>query len=109
MSWEIVIAAAAGVVAFYLFRYQAEQQLNFWEYIVCEWRALAKAAIGAGLTILLWTYISTVLGWVGVNITLPALEWKLAAAIGCLGRLIYKYAPNIVKAGLEIFGKRFYK
>jgi hypothetical protein len=107
MTWQIILATGIGVVAFYLFRYQAERVLNPLEYIRYEWRALFKGAAGAGMTILLWTYIPTVLGWLGINIAWPTLRWDLAVAIGCLGKLIYKYAPNIVKAILERFGKKF--
>ena len=107
MTWEIALATGIGVVAFYLFRYQAEKVLSPLEYVRYEWRALLKGAAGAGLTVLLWTYIPVVLGWVGIEIAWPTLDVKLAVAIGCLGKLIYKYAPNIVKAILERFGKRF--
>jgi hypothetical protein len=103
----IYLAAAIGVFLSYAFRYRVEEVYNFFEYLYFEWWAFVKGAIGAAGVLLLWTYISTVLGWVGVSIEWPALDWKLAAVVGFAGRKIYEMAPQGFKYILNILGKKF--
>ena len=103
----IILAAAIGIVLSYAFRYRVEEVYNFVEYLVFEWRAFIKGVVGAVAVLLLWTYISTVLGWVGFAIEWPALDWKLAAVIGFAGRKIFDLAPQGFKYLKDIAGKKF--
>ena len=103
----IYLAAAIGIFLSYAFRYRVELTYNFFEYLLFEWPALLKGVVGAGGAILLWSYISTVLGWVGVSIEWPALSWELAAVVGFAGRKVYEMAPQGFKYVLNVFGKKF--
>ena len=107
MSWQIIIAGLVGVIVSYLFRYKVNELYTFVEYLWFEWKALAKGVVGAGLALLAWTYVSTVLGWVGFEIEWPLLEWKLAAVVGFAGRKIYEIAPQAFTYAAAIFKKKF--
>jgi len=107
MSWQIIIAGLVGVVVSYLFRYKVNDLYNFVEYLFFEWKALAKGLVGAGLSLLAWTYVSTVLAWFGVALDWPLLEWKLAAVVGFAGRKIYELAPQAFTYVAAIFKKKF--
>jgi hypothetical protein len=107
MSWQIILAAGIGVVVSYLFRYRVEMALNFIEYVVYEWRALLKGIVGAGAAVLLWPYVGTAMGWVGVSVEWPALSWELAAVVGFAGRKLFEMAPQAFKYVLDILGKKF--
>lgn len=106
MTWTIVIAAVAGVLAWYCFRYRVEEVLNFPEYFVLCWPALLTGVVGAGIPLLIWTHISTVLGWFGYAVEWPALDWMLAAVVGFAGRHIYKIAPQLYKYARDLAGKK---
>ncbi len=103
----IILAAAIGIFLSYAFRYRVELTYNFAEYLLFEWRVFIKGAVGAAGVLLLWTYISTVLGWFGVAIEWPALDWKLAAVVGFAGRKIFDLAPQAGKYVMNMLGKKF--
>ena len=107
MSWQIIIAALVGVVVSYLFRYKVNDLYNFVEYVWFERKALIKGVVGAGLALLAWTYVSTVLGWFGVALEWPLLEWKLAAVVGFAGRKIFELAPQAFTYVAAMFKKKF--
>lgn len=106
MEWQIILAASIGVAVSYLFRYKVADHFNFWQYVRYELWALVRGVIGAGLALLAWTYVDTVLGWIGVSITWPPLDWKLAAVVGFAGRKIYELAPQAFTYVAAIFKRK---
>jgi choline-glycine betaine transporter len=106
MSWEIAIAALAGVVVSYLFRYKVGEPFSLGQYIRYELKAFFKGLIGAAVAIFAWAYVPTVLSWVGVSLDWPALDWKLAAVVGFAGRKLYEMAPQAFTYVAAVFKKK---
>ena len=107
MDWQIIMAGLVGVFIAYLYRFSTNDVYNFAEYLFFEWRALVTGIVGAGLALLAWAHVSTVLGWFGVNFEWPPLDWRLAAVVGFAGRHIYKLAPKTFNYIATIFKKKF--
>lgn len=106
MSLHVIIAATVGVVVSYLFRYKVGDHFNFWQYVRYELAALVRGVVGAAGALLVWAYVPMVLGWVGVSIDWPVLDWKLAAVVGFAGRKIYELAPQAYTYVAAIFKKK---
>ena len=106
MEWQIILAALAGVIISYLFRYKVGEPFNLGEYIRYELKAFAKGLIGAAGAIFAWAYVPTVLSWIGISIDWPHLDWKLAAVVGFAGRKLYEMAPQAWTYALAVFKKK---